>query len=82
MAQLTNIRRAPRCGAKTRAGGCCQCPAIRDRNRCRLHGGKSTGAPRGPGNGNYKGGEFTAEAVKERQWLRSIVRTFGKVEKR
>jgi hypothetical protein len=81
MAQLENIRTAQRCGARTRAGGACQCPAIRDRKRCRLHGGYSTGAPKGQGNGNYKGGEFTAEAVEERQWLRSIVRTYGKLEK-
>ena len=32
-----------RCGAKTRAGGVCQNPAIGGRNRCKLHGGKSTG---------------------------------------
>jgi len=36
-----------RCGAKTRAGGACQNPAIKDRSRCKLHGGKSTG-PRTP----------------------------------
>jgi hypothetical protein len=81
VAQLANIRAASRCGAKTRAGGTCQCPAIRGRSRCRLHGGWSSGAPRGRGNGNYKSGEFTAQAVEERQWLRSIVRTFGKLEK-
>jgi hypothetical protein len=33
--QLANIRAAPRCGAKTRAGTPCQCPAIRGRLRCR-----------------------------------------------
>jgi hypothetical protein len=81
IAQLGNIRSAPRCGAKTRAGFACQCPAIRDRNRCRLHGGRSPGAPKGDGNGNYSGGDFTAEAIKERQWLRTIVRTCGKFEK-
>ena len=32
-----------RCGAKTRAGGACQNPAIKDRSRCKLHGGLSTG---------------------------------------
>ena len=32
-----------RCGAKTRAGGACQNPAIGGRTRCKLHGGKSTG---------------------------------------
>jgi len=36
-----------RCGAKTRAGGACQNPAIKGRRRCKLHGGRSTG-PRTP----------------------------------
>ena len=36
-----------RCGAKTRTGGACQNPAIKDRSRCKLHGGRSTG-PRTP----------------------------------
>jgi hypothetical protein len=34
---------APRCGAKTRADGACRQPAMTN-GRCRLHGGKSTGA--------------------------------------
>jgi glucans biosynthesis protein len=34
---------ARRCGAITRRQTACQCPALRDRLRCRLHGGKSTG---------------------------------------
>jgi hypothetical protein len=80
MAQLENIRTAQRCGARTRAGGACQCPAIRGRNRCRLHGGRSTGAPKGNANGNFTTGEFTAEAIEERQWLRSVVRTYAKLE--
>jgi hypothetical protein len=33
---------APRCGSRTRAGGCCRQPAMRN-GRCRLHGGLSTG---------------------------------------
>jgi hypothetical protein len=81
MAQLANIRAAPRCGAKTRAGGPCQSPAIRDGKRCRLHGGHSPGAPKGHGNGNYRDGSFTGEAIQERQWLRSVVRTYTKQEK-
>ena len=32
----------PRCGARTRAGGCCRQPAMRH-GRCRMHGGLSTG---------------------------------------
>ena len=34
--------KAPRCGARTRAGGCCRQPAMRN-GRCRMHGGLSTG---------------------------------------
>jgi hypothetical protein len=79
--QLANIRAALRCGAKTRTGGVCQCPAIRGRKRCRLHGGRSPGAPNGLANGNYRDGTFTLAAVQERQWLRSAVRSFAKVEK-
>ncbi len=33
---------APRCSARTRAGGCCRQPAMRN-GRCRMHGGLSTG---------------------------------------
>ena len=33
-----------RCGAKTRAGTPCKNPAVRGRRRCRMHGGRSTGA--------------------------------------
>jgi hypothetical protein len=75
--RLANLRRAPRCGAKTRAGRSCQCPALRGRKRCRIHGGLSPGAPRGRKNGNFKNGEWTAEAIEERKWLRSLVRDFA-----
>ena len=34
------------CGAKTRAGKPCQNAAMAN-GRCRMHGGKSTGAPKG-----------------------------------
>ena len=40
-ARLGNLRRAARCRAKTRAGTPCECPAIRGRARCRLHGGRA-----------------------------------------
>jgi Tripartite tricarboxylate transporter family receptor len=62
----------------TRAGTPCQSPAIRGRRRCRLHGGLSPGAPKGSQNGNYKNGEWTAEAIEERKWLRDLVRSLGK----
>ena len=71
--RLANIRAAQRCGASTRRGTPCMCPAIRGRARCRLHGGLSTGAPKGCKNGNYVDGTFTIEAIEERRWLKSVV---------
>jgi hypothetical protein len=77
--RLRNLNQTPRCGAKTRAGPCRR-PAIQGRRRCRLHGGLSPGAPRGPKNGNFKSGDRTLEAIEERKWLQSIVRSFTKSE--
>jgi hypothetical protein len=78
--RLDNLRRALRCGAKTRAGAPCECPAMRGRRRCRLHGGLSLGPPPGGRNGNFTNGSWTAAAIEERRWLRSLVRSFGKPE--
>jgi hypothetical protein len=77
---LSHLSHASRCGAKTRAGTACQSPPVPGRKRCRLHGGLSPGAPRGSQNGNYTDGEWTAEAIEERRWLRSLVRGFAKTE--
>ena len=33
----------PACGAKTRAGGKCKAKVVHGKNRCRMHGGLSTG---------------------------------------
>jgi hypothetical protein len=46
----------------------------------RLHGGWSPGAKRVSKNGNFKNGDWTAEAIEERKWLRSLVRSFAKTE--
>jgi hypothetical protein len=61
-----NPANAPRCGAKTRAGSVCRQPAMKN-GRCRLHGGKSPGAPRGERNGNYRHGLRTIAAIAERR---------------
>ena len=71
--RLSNMRGATRCGAKTRVGSACKCPAVRDRTRCRLHGGRSPGAPLGQRNGNFRQGDWTKEAEEERRWLRSLL---------
>jgi glucans biosynthesis protein len=75
--RIENLKRAPRCAARTRAGGACQRPAIHGRSRCRLHGGLSPGAPRGLRNGNFRNGHWTAEAIEERRWLRALVSAFA-----
>jgi glucans biosynthesis protein len=75
---LQALRDTSRCNARSRTGTPCRRPAIRGRKRCRLHGGLSPGAPKGSQNGNYTNGEWTAEAIEERRWLRSLVRTFAK----
>ena len=69
----------PKCEARTRAGAPCQRPPMTGRTRCRLHGGMSPGAPRGLKNGNFKTGDWTAEAIDERKWLRSLVKSFAKI---
>lgn len=67
-----NFTKAPRCGAKTRRGTSCQCPAMAN-GRCRLHGGKSTGAPKGNKNA-LKSGEYTAEAKAFRRYMNELLR--------
>ena len=69
---------APRCGAMARRHTACQCPAMRNRRRCRLHGGKSTGPRTVAGlersrRARWKHGAFSSEtrarlADSRRQW--------------
>ena len=56
------MNRSPRCGARTRSGSPCRSPALRNKRRCRLHGGWSPGAPRGERHPNFKTGRYTREA--------------------
>jgi hypothetical protein len=73
--RLANLARAPRCGARTRAGRPCRQAAVRGRVRCRMHGGApGAGGPRGERNGNYKFGLWTREAVDMRQRMRRRMR--------
>jgi hypothetical protein len=65
---------SPRCGAKTRGGGSCNSPAMPN-GRCRMHGGASTGAPKGVRNGMYRHGRYTAEAAENRRKLNAWIRT-------
>lgn len=59
-----------RCGARTRSGSPCKKPAIAGKARCRLHGGRSTGAKTPEGLAklralHWKHGRATTEANAE-----------------
>ncbi len=70
---------SPRCGARTRSGTPCRSPAMPN-GRCRMHGGKSPGAPKGNRNA-LKHGRYTAEAIAERRELAALLRAMkGLVE--
>ena len=61
-----------RCGAKTRAGPACGAFAMPN-GRCRLHGGKSPGPPKGNRNA-WKTGLHSRESVEERRRIRDLIR--------
>jgi hypothetical protein len=70
-----------RCGARTRSGSPCQSGAMPN-GRCRMHGGKSPGAPKGNQNA-YKHGKYSASTIAARGQLRAAKRIlnilFGRV---
>ena len=73
--RLANLAKAPRCGAKTRAGRPCRQAAVGARSRCRMHGGaKGSGGPRGNRNGKFKHGLYTGEAKATSRVMRAEVR--------
>jgi hypothetical protein len=60
------MRRSPRCGAKTRQGTPCRAPAVAGKKRCRMHGGAAgSGAPSNNQNA-LKHGFYTRQAIAER----------------
>jgi hypothetical protein len=62
---------AARCGARTRRGAPCQGPAMPN-GRCRMHGGKSPGAPK-RGRNAWKNGDYSAEAIALRKLVRQLL---------
>ena len=71
-----------RCLAKTRNGGQCQCPAMKGKARCRIHGGLSTGPRTKDGKEKarqavLKHGHYTKEAIENR---RRIVEEIAVIE--
>jgi hypothetical protein len=68
-----------RCGARTRHGSPCQCPALEGKRRCRLHGGLSTGpkTPEGKERSRRAGlkhGRRTREVMAAQRQARALIR--------
>ena len=72
-AALEKANQSKRCGAKTRAKTPCKAPAMAN-GRCRMHGGKSTGAPCGKAHGRYKHGMYTNSMKRELAYFRELTR--------
>jgi hypothetical protein len=73
-----DFSKAARCGAKTRHGTRCRCPAMPNR-RCRLHGGLSTGPKTPEGIDRIrqavtKHGQYSQAAKAERLYVRMLLR--------
>ena len=69
-AQPEILGNAPRCGARTRCGAACRSPAVRGNRRCRMHGGRGSGAPRGNRNA-WKHGLKSARIREIARYLRA-----------
>ena len=79
MRNKSAMHQSPRCGARTRSGRPCRAPAMPN-GRCRMHGGKSPGAPIGNTNAR-KHGRYSAQAIAERRKLSALIRSMrGLVE--
>jgi len=67
-AAITRMLGSRRCGALTRAGGLCRAPAVKDKLRCRKHGGAAgVGAPMGNRNARKHGLYAAAERAEHRR---------------
>ncbi len=73
--ELVNLMNlAPRCSATSkRSGMSCRAPAVRGWNVCRMHGARG-GAPKGASHGRYSHGQFSCQAVQQRQALALLLR--------
>ena len=73
------MRQSPRCGAKIRKGTPCAAPAVRNKARCRMHGGAvGSGAPAGNQNA-LKHGLYTAEEQALKRRISQLIRDSRKI---
>ena len=71
---MQSAHASPRCSATSKRSGLpCRAPAVRGRHVCRMHGALG-GAPKGVAHGRYVHGQFTCQAVEQRQALELLIR--------
>ena len=71
----------PRCGARCKRTGLpCKQPGMPN-GRCKLHGGKSPGAPTGERHGQYKHGRRTKAAMAERKAVTAALEDLHRLTK-
>jgi hypothetical protein len=72
-----NPHLSPRCGARTRTGTPCRAPAISGCDRCRMHGGRSTGPRTADGLARMVAAKTThggyTEAARARLWHSNVL---------
>ncbi len=73
------MHRSQRCRARTRSGRPCRSPAMTN-GRCRMHGGKSPGAPVGNKNA-LKHGHFSTDAIARRREISNLLRAMRDLAK-
>lgn len=66
------MQASPRCGAKTRSGHPCRSPIVSGGSRCRMHGGKGSGAPLGNRNA-VKHGAYDKEMRARTAAVRAVL---------
>jgi hypothetical protein len=75
-----DFTKALRCGARTRRGSRCKCPAMSN-GRCRLHGGLSTGPRTAEGierirQAVTKHGRYSGATKREGRYVRELLREY------
>ena len=73
MNRIYGFEKAPRCTATSKRTGLpCRAPAVRGWRVCRFHGARG-GAPKGPLNGQFRHGLYTAEAIHARKQIQKAL---------
>ena len=69
------FQKSPRCTATSkRTKRSCEAPAVNGWQVCRFHGARG-GAPKGKGNGMYRHGLYTEEAIAQRKLIRDFLQS-------